>query len=154
MSPAIGVEVSLSRDPLRVVRTCCEVVERVGHRVRPVDIHGVEFRPVSGLWAVCLPTRVITIAGAVLLGLQPPGDDGPFENIAARALGVTAAWFDGVMDGFAATPANHSSGPRANEYAQGVRAGGGLWALLTNECEACGERAFAGDRCGCGRRRA
>lgn len=151
MSPTISTTVLLGLQsdlPVDVLRQVIHSVELRGFRVVAQNLPGVAWS--HGEWHSVgegVP-RLINLAGAVCLELQPPGD-GPLhaEQAAARALGVTWAWMQGALDGWSNAPGRRE---RLDRYLKGVRAGHRLFCELHIVCVVCGDdRRPENDSCTC-----
>lgn len=153
MSPKIGMAldarpyVARSLRPIDQVRMVANVVESQGMRVALDGEHGVGRHRITGGWIADGPYRPrrVSLLGAVCLVMQPPMSL-TVEDGALEALDVSEGWLTGLWHGF------HNEadvlllgGPCRALYLDGVRAGHLLFAEMTIECEACGERRHRSD---------
>jgi hypothetical protein len=151
VSPKIGISVAL-RGWRRATRTPTAKVNAALIRMRGQHIelrygdHGVLPCPFAGGWCLdrmAVP-RGVNIIGAVLLAFQPEAAGDDPQAAAAEALEVSAAWVEGLADGWDCEPQSQVllSGSGRGDYRQGYEAGMEARFRATVVCPDCGARRF------------
>lgn len=162
MSPKIGTTVGLApfaqaaeaATPIDLVRAAVRICEAQGIRVGAAASigHNVGRHEITRGWVVDGPRRVISLAGAVCVALQPL-DGEEVEDAAAIALEASWPWLCGLWDGWEGdAQTTMLTGMARPLYLDGVRAGHLLFGEMTVACARCGLRRFTADAvCGnCG----
>lgn len=152
MSPKIGLSIRLHADKrtprLKVMAAVAEA--RAKDQPLRCGETGVMLGRLSGEWVVNRATivRGIDVIGAVLLNLQPPASaDEDHGAVAARALGVSLAWAEGLADGWLRVPMSTfwiGAPVHVQHYTNGYLVGVETIISATLVCGACGALRFKG----------